>query len=102
MVTANKLLNLKAICIYFGFVPTQIFIPNTTVTVYATELMATGSVEEQRACISKLVLNLEKIVAHLPSSVSCGTKDEPIATNFASHKFDISKGPYYSVNKAWE
>jgi hypothetical protein len=77
-------------------------VPSTTVTVYATELMATGSVEEQRAHLSKLVLDLEKIVAHLPSSVSCGTKDGPIATNFASHEFDISEGPYYSFNKAWE
>jgi hypothetical protein len=58
--------------------------------------------ERQKQHLDNLLQKLTGLIKKLPASRPCGTKDGPIATYFSSHEYDITEGPYFTFNQAWE
>ena len=58
--------------------------------------------ERQKQHLENLLQKLTGLIKKLPASCPCGTKDGPIATYFSSHEYDITEGPYFTPNQAWE
>ena len=58
--------------------------------------------ERQKQHLDNLLQKLTGLIKKLPASCPCGTKDGPIATYFSSHEYDITEGPYFTFNQAWE
>jgi hypothetical protein len=61
---------------------------------------ATSPKDQQR--LDELVKKLTSLIKKLPTTLPCGSKDGPLATNFCDLTHDTTEGPYYTFNKSWE
>jgi hypothetical protein len=52
--------------------------------------------------LKNLLETLSGLVKTLPTSIPNGQKDGPIAKQFTSKDYDLTEGPYFTFNKAWE
>jgi hypothetical protein len=64
--------------------------------------MAEATPSKDRQLLDEQVKKLTSLIKKLPTTLPCGTKDGPIATNFCDLSHDTEEGPYYTFNKAWE
>jgi hypothetical protein len=64
--------------------------------------MAASTSPTDRQRLDELVKKLTSLIKKLPTTLPCGAKDGPIATNFSDFTYDSTEGPYYSFNKSWE
>jgi hypothetical protein len=64
--------------------------------------MAEATSLKDRQRLNELEKKLTSLIKKLPTTLPCGSKDGPIATNFSDLTHDNTEGPYYSFNKAWE
>jgi hypothetical protein len=56
----------------------------------------------QKNKLEKLLETLNGLIKTLPTSISGGRKDGPIAKQFTNQEYDVTEGSYFTFNKAWE
>ena len=79
----------------YGFMPLLGSLPCRTMS-------STTSLAEQKQHLETLLQKLNGLIKKLPTTLPCGSKDGPIAKHFSDHKFDATKGPYFTFNQSWE
>lgn len=73
-------------------------VPRLTAT---SAFMAEATLKDHQR-LDELVKKLTSLIKKLPTTLPCGSKDGPIATNLCDLTHDDTEGPYYSFNKSWE
>ena len=56
----------------------------------------------QKEHLESLLKKLGGLIKNLPTSLPCGAKEGPIVKHFSNLEHDISQGPYFTFNNAWE
>ena len=64
--------------------------------------MAEATSSRDRQHFNELLKQLTSLIKKLPTTLPCGLKDGPIASNFSDFTHDPDEGPYYTFNKSWE
>jgi hypothetical protein len=58
-------------------------------------------IPSQKEHLESLLKKLSGLIKNLPTSLPCGVKG-PIVKHFSNLKHNISEGPYFTFNNAWE
>jgi hypothetical protein len=56
----------------------------------------------QQKHLETLLKTLSGHIKNLPTSLPCGAKEGPFIKHFSDLGHDISEGPYFTFNNAWE
>ena len=56
----------------------------------------------QQKHLKTLLKTLSGHIKNLPTSLPCGAKEGPFVKHFSDLGHDISEGPYFTYNNAWE
>jgi hypothetical protein len=56
----------------------------------------------QQKHLQTVLKTLSGYIKNLPTSLPCGAKEGPFVKHFSDLGHDISEGPYFTFNNAWE